>query len=771
MLRLKRPSPRPPPQLAFLQAPLAPVFRRRRHHLHRPLRFNPPRRRSLASHLDLRRPLSLHHITPLQLITLLHPITLLHLPLLNPPRTAGVLPRKRPLPDPLAAAVPLVGQKKRGPVSDALLFGEDPKPKREQEDRKVKLEIKPEPRPALTKDDKVLFSKAKPLSHLPLFPKAVHHRSTTAAAKPPVRPAEFKPVEDLNKERIEAARKLQALLPPKEERPAAPTNGASAASKPNLSLSPKQRKAVAPDKNGLTSSPPIHPRMDFSPGTLGNRLGRPIVYSDVSDSSSDAVIVSSTTAASSAANRSRAASPHRRDGGAGANGADKGKGKKRDKGKERAGARKSVSASSKPRREISPELGLDGAAGSKHKQEKRPRKKEEWYWRNLDVEAGVPPAEELAVIRKSTSSAMQRNSMDVLSTSERLLDISIAHFVILAIDAGSIVQAGSWELDFSIQIFDSSLTDTPLAAHDEHLVLVPSSIPGLPPRLQPFWPSGEETGHVALPFSLADDTPRPLTLSINLTAGRTTYTSTLPIPATSSYGFDGTLRIDSERDELFGIRASLSITTPRRLPQTEDGVVDALVSRLGRVELEQGAAGQVWVPDAVRVEVPARGAREKEAPRMPHLGLGKGGYDFVTKEPYETSEVVKLHDTETVESLSSLIKGFDQRIATSSMSFEDRVIARAHTRFGTLNPLPPTVALREIACWRYYAPLVHHFRLHPHLSLHLVERFKRRLLTKHELREVLSAYDAEVDKIERGERVGYEEWRRRVLGDGLEERG
>lgn len=76
---------------------------------------------------------------------------------------------------------------------------------------------------------------------------------------------------------------------------------------------------------------------------------------------------------------------------------------------------------------------------------------------------------------------------------------------------------------------------------------------------------------------------------------------------------------------------------------------------------------------------------------------------------------------------------------------------------------PPSVFKRELACWRYYAPLVHHFQLRFELSLFLASYLLRhRLITETQLREILHAYDAEVGRIERGKRIGYDEWKRRI---------
>lgn len=69
---------------------------------------------------------------------------------------------------------------------------------------------------------------------------------------------------------------------------------------------------------------------------------------------------------------------------------------------------------------------------------------------------------------------------------------------------------------------------------------------------------------------------------------------------------------------------------------------------------------------------------------------------------------------------------------------------------------PYSYYLRELACWRYYAPVVHHFSARLELALHLAERLlKDHLITEPELCAILRAYDEEVRRIEAGERDDY----------------
>lgn len=69
---------------------------------------------------------------------------------------------------------------------------------------------------------------------------------------------------------------------------------------------------------------------------------------------------------------------------------------------------------------------------------------------------------------------------------------------------------------------------------------------------------------------------------------------------------------------------------------------------------------------------------------------------------------------------------------------------------------PYSYYLRELACWRYYAPVVHHFSARLELALHLAERLlKDHLIMEPELCAILRAYDEEVRRIEAGERDDY----------------
>lgn len=125
-------------------------------------------------------------------------------------------------------------------------------------------------------------------------------------------------------------------------------------------------------------------------------------------------------------------------------------------------------------------------------------------------------------------------------------------------------------------------------------------------------------------------------------------------------------------------------------------------------------------------------------------------------------------------------------ISRSTLPVKEKLIARMQLRWSSVNPcvllfcfwffvpkqydcrfessyyIPPprsypySYYLRELACWRYYAPVVHHFSARLELALHLAERLlKDHLITEPELCAILRAYDEEVRRIEAGERDDY----------------
>lgn len=96
----------------------------------------------------------------------------------------------------------------------------------------------------------------------------------------------------------------------------------------------------------------------------------------------------------------------------------------------------------------------------------------------------------------------------------------------------------------------------------------------------------------------------------------------------------------------------------------------------------------------------------------------------------------------------------------------------SHTTSAPFCSYPYSYYLRELACWRYYAPVVHHFSVRLELALHLTERLlKHHLITEPELRTILHAYDEEVRRVEAGERDDYAAWVGGGGGPSQEARG
>lgn len=75
------------------------------------------------------------------------------------------------------------------------------------------------------------------------------------------------------------------------------------------------------------------------------------------------------------------------------------------------------------------------------------------------------------------------------------------------------------------------------------------------------------------------------------------------------------------------------------------------------------------------------------------------------------------------------------------------------------------VFLREKACWTYFASLLQHFSLLPelqhHLGIHLGIEARFHVITDAEYVRVMRATKEEMERVGRGEREGYWEWRER----------
>ncbi|GAA5828594.1 hypothetical protein JCM11251_000868 [Rhodosporidiobolus azoricus] len=579
---------------------------------------------------------------------------------------------------------------KRGPAPDTVLFGDDGPPARSKRHEPEVQQVKVEPRPTLTKNDAVLFSKAPPLHKSRLFPKTVH-RSSTGIIKPTAAPIDFQPVEQINAEQRKFARQHPVPSPAEADRDEAsgsPTSNEHAREdKPVLSASAsrhrqvlsKHHKSVPSSSSALTSSPAIHPPMQYSRDDLQKRFGRAPFPSDASDSDDEMVVVSSTS--SSARSRSRATSPTSR--GASRKWRNKrtGKGGKQqrqreNKQKDVKGKRSIVGAS---QRQISPELGEDVESSTAKGTRRRTTKPEEHYWRYLDVDAAVPPFSAL----QSSNASQSRTSEHLPPPTERLLKVCIRHVVTYSMDS-VLDNTEGWDVDLVVELCAADNRHSPLISHNEQLRLVSSSLPDLSADYLATTPDGADSAGIVLPLSRPSPW-RPLELAIKLHAGDLTYATMISIPTDIPYAFEGTLPFAGGFDSIAGIRASIMLVPSDHCPRTADVVVNGLMDRLERISLGLDGRGDVWIPDAVKVEVPDKQGTEKGPVRMVDLGPWKCGYDFVTKEPYEAGDIVKLYEGETVESLANLIASLERRVVTSSLGFEARTLARAQLRFCIMN--------------------------------------------------------------------------------------
>ncbi|GJN94755.1 hypothetical protein Rhopal_007847-T1 [Rhodotorula paludigena] len=268
-------------------------------------------------------------------------------------------------------------------------------------------------------------------------------------------------------------------------------------------------------------------------------------------------------------------------------------------------------------------------------------------------------------------------------------------------------------------------------------------------------------GSSRFPFILAATAvppSTPLCLVITLVDGSIALVAEHAFPSLAP--FTGHIPFANSQSSRAGVSISLvALSAPgdASVTSTSRDVADDLAHRLARIALEKATPGGVWIPDAIAV----RGHEVEREAMVPHLGRGRFAYDFRYKLPYSPGDALPLLVDDTVESTRALMRGKDEEISRSAMSPEENLIARAQMRWCLLNPYPPTVYHRELACWRFYAPLVHHFSLRWHLALHLVEHLlAHQLVTEPQLRAILHAYDDEVSRITSGERAGYEEWRR-----------
>ncbi|GAA5949345.1 hypothetical protein JCM3765_003377 [Sporobolomyces pararoseus] len=209
---------------------------------------------------------------------------------------------------------------------------------------------------------------------------------------------------------------------------------------------------------------------------------------------------------------------------------------------------------------------------------------------------------------------------------------------------------------------------------------------------------------------------------------------------------------------VYGVDVTIDVVPLRKKHLSADETQLEIERRLARMSLDREG---IWIPDAQAVR---REGHELKEIKMIDLGRdGKYGYDFLTKLPYRTGEVVRDWHHDTPENTAHWIRIKDDEIYRSDAKAPEKLLSRAHMRWGLLNPYPPSVFDSEVTCWVHYAPLVHHFSLRSELArLLLAHHLKYNLLTEQEIREILHVYDDEKEKIEKGERMNYEQLRRQA---------
>ncbi|GAA5939246.1 hypothetical protein JCM3775_007167 [Rhodotorula graminis] len=204
---------------------------------------------------------------------------------------------------------------------------------------------------------------------------------------------------------------------------------------------------------------------------------------------------------------------------------------------------------------------------------------------------------------------------------------------------------------------------------------------------------------------------------------------------------------------------------PDLVPPTPLDITSLLSARLDRLALHRQAPSGVWVPDGVAVRSPATNAMHER--RMLRLdgGAERPAFDFLTKVPHAPGELVRVFAHDSVEATRAAVSSKDEEITRSSMTPNEKLLARMQVRWCLVNPYPPTVYHRERACWVHYAPLISRFNLRSTLAMHLVRHLlAHKLVTQPQLREIVRAVDREVERVEAGEREGYDDWRGRSGG-------
>ncbi|KDE03647.1 hypothetical protein MVLG_05897 [Microbotryum lychnidis-dioicae p1A1 Lamole] len=228
-----------------------------------------------------------------------------------------------------------------------------------------------------------------------------------------------------------------------------------------------------------------------------------------------------------------------------------------------------------------------------------------------------------------------------------------------------------------------------------------------------------------------------------------------------------------------------SKTTTARMAYRSAAMLDSRMSeldfsareldrRLDRVRLENDP---VWLPDALDVaSMRYQESRETMLGRNEILqpvdhGPTRYTYDFVTKRPVDLGQrTMEPSTTETTLSTIQVRQQLNALLLRTSYTAKERLVRRLHHSWTILNPFPPSIVERELACWNHFAPVIEHFmagqQLEWFLWTSLVMKGEkgqyRGLLSVPEWEQVRKMYRKQVRKIEKGRRQSYEVWRRRT---------
>ncbi|SCV67282.1 BQ2448_5928 [Microbotryum intermedium] len=241
------------------------------------------------------------------------------------------------------------------------------------------------------------------------------------------------------------------------------------------------------------------------------------------------------------------------------------------------------------------------------------------------------------------------------------------------------------------------------------------------------------------------------------------------------YGLEQPLRFSKTATAQIAYRSSAMMDN--RISEVAQSARE-LNRRLDRVRLENDP---VWLPDALDVASiqcqEARGSRQLSTSGQTEVlkpvdhGPTRSTYDFVTKRPLIVGQrIMEPSTTETPFSTIQVRHLLNALLRRTSYTTKERLVRRLHHSWTLLNPFPPSILSRELACWNHFAPVVEHFMacqelewfLWTSLVMNGEQNEYRGLLSVSEWEEVRKMYRKQVRRIEKGKRQSYEVWRRGV---------